>query len=306
MNVNNSLPIITPADIKSSTDFSGLAQLRNQAKSQSPEALKAIAQQFESLFLDMMMKSMREANLGSGLFDSDDSQFYQEMWDKQIALQMSKGKGFGIADMMMRQLMQQTGVTQPPAADAARPVADPASFVRNVLPLAQRAAERLGTQPLALVAQAALETGWGTKVPKRADGSSSNNLFGIKSGASWAGPQAVMRTLEYQNGALSEKRDAFRVYGSSAEGFSDYVELLTGNPRYQAVLVAGQDPARYAQALQDSGYATDPNYASKINAIYESEPMRAALAQLKEGAPVPTPDSGGSGREADPPLINRF
>ncbi len=294
--MNDTLPTITPADIKSSTDFSGLAALRNQAKSQSPGALKAVAQQFESLFLDMMMKSMREANLGSGLFDSDDSQFYQEMWDKQISLQMSKGKGFGIADMMMRQLMQQTGVAQPPGADATAPATDPVSFVRNVLPLAERAAAKLGTHPIALVAQAVLETGWGTRIPKQADGSSSNNLFGIKSGGGWAGPQAVSRTLEFQNGALTAKQDAFRAYGSSEEGFSDYVQLLTGNPRYQAVLAAGKDPVRFAQALQDSGYATDPNYASKIKAIYESEPMRAALAQLKDGTLVPTPDSGGLGR----------
>jgi flagellar protein FlgJ len=282
------LPTISPSDIKSTTDFDGLAALRNQAKSQSPEALKAVAQQFESLFLDMMMKSMRDANLGDGLFDSDESQFYQEMWDKQIAMQLAKGKGFGIADLMLRQL-QQTGAAQPAAGEGPKSAADPAHFVRSVLPLARSAAEKLGTAPLALVAQAALETGWGTRIPRGADGSSSHNLFGIKSGSAWAGPQASARTVEYQQGLVTQKTDSFRAYGSPEEGFADYVQLLTANPRYESVLAAGPDVSRYAQALQDSGYASDPRYASKIKEIYAGETMRAALAQLKEGVPEPTP-----------------
>ncbi len=290
--MKDSLPTITPADIKSSTDFTGLAALRNQAKSQSPEALKAVAQQFEALFLDMMMKSMREANLGSGLFDSDESQFYQEMWDKQIAMQLaqSKGnnKGFGIAEMMLRQL-QRSGAAQPASGAGPQSAPDPASFVRSVLPLAQRAAEKLGAEPLALVAQAALETAWGSKMPRHADGSSSFNLFGIKASPAWSGAEVRSATLEFQGGVPMQKMDAFRAYGSQEAGFVDYVELLTGNPRYQSVLAAGRDASQYAQALQDSGYATDPNYAMKIKAIYAGETMRSAVAQLKEGLTVPTP-----------------
>jgi flagellar protein FlgJ len=286
--VNDVLPTISPGDIKSYTDFNGLAALRNQAKDQSPAALKAVAQQFESLFLDMMMKSMRDASLGSGLFDSDESKFYQEMWDKQIAMQLAKGKGFGIADLMLRQ-MQRTAAAQSATTVPAKTPADPTSFVRSMLPLAERAAAKLGTEPLALVAQAALETGWGTKIPRRADGSSSFNLLGIKSGAGWSGPEVAMRTLEFQGGALAERNDSFRAYGSHDESFADYVQLLTSTPRYQSVLAAGPDASRYAQALQDSGYATDPNYAMKIKAIYSGETMRAAIAQLKEGAIGPTP-----------------
>ena len=290
--MNDVLPTITPSDIKSYTDFNGLAELRSQAKGQTPEALKAVAQQFESLFLDMMMKSMRDAHLGSGLFDSDESEFYQEMWDKQIAMQLAQrkdnSKGFGIADLMLRQLQQPAG-PQPVNAAASKVTVDPTSFVRSVLPHAQRAAAKLGTEPLALVAQAALETGWGTKIPRRADGSSSFNVLGIKSGAGWSGPEVTTRTLEFQGGALAEKNDSFRAYGSHAESFTDYVQLLTSSPRYQSVLAAGQDASRYAQALQDSGYATDPNYAVKIKAIYSGETMRAALAQLKEGTPGPIP-----------------
>jgi len=286
--VNDVLPTISPSDIKSYTDFNGLAELRSQAKGKTPEALKAVAQQFESLFLDMMMKSMRDAHLGSGLFDSDESEFYQEMWDKQIAMQLAKGKGLGIADLMLRQLQQSAG-PQPASAAASKVTVDPTSFVRSVLPHAQRAAAKLGTEPLALVAQAALETGWGTKIPRRADGSSSFNLLGIKSGTGWSGPAVTARTLEFQGGALAGKNDSFRAYGSHAESFADYVQLLTSAPRYQSVLAAGQDASRYAQALQDSGYATDPNYAMKIKAIYSGETMRAALAQLKEGAPEPIP-----------------
>lgn len=282
------LPTLTPTDVKSTTDFEGLAALRAQAQSQSPVALKAVAQQFEALFMDMMLKSMRDANLGSGLFDSEDSKFYQEMWDKQIAMQLAKGKGFGIADLMMRQL-QPAAPAQAASGAGPQAAADPTSFVRSVLPLAKRAALKLGTEPLALVAQAALETGWGARVPRRPDGSSSFNLFGIKSGSRWKGDEALSKTLEFQGGALQPTTESFRAYGSHDEGFADYVELLSQNPRYQSVLAAGPDAARYAQALQDSGYATDPNYAMKIKAIYTGETMRAALAQLKEGGPPPTP-----------------
>ena len=286
------LPTVSPSDIKSYTDFNGLAELRNQAKGQSPAALQAVAQQFEALFIDMMMKSMRDANLGSGLFDSDESQFYQEMWDRQIAMQLAQsrgtGKGFGIADLMLRQL-QHSAALQPPAGEGPKAAADPTSFVRSILPLAKRAAEKLGTEPLALVAQAALETGWGSRIPHGADGSPSFNLFGIKSGASWTGPEVTTKTVEFQGGALREQGDTFRAYRSHDEGFADYVQLLTHDPRYQSVLAAGPDASRYAQALQDSGYATDPNYALKIKAIYSGEAMRVALAQLKDGTPGPIP-----------------
>jgi len=282
------LPTITPADVKSTTDFDGLAALRNQAKSQSPEAIKAVAQQFEALFMDMMVKSMRDANLGSGLFDSDETEMYQQMWDQQIALQLAKNKGFGIAELMTRQL-QQTAAAQAASGDGPQAATDPTSFVRKLLPLAKQAAMRLGTEPLAIVAQAALETGWGTKIPRRADGSSSFNLFGIKSGSRWNGPEVAVKTLEFQGAALTPKTDNFRAYGSHAESLADYVDLLTTNPRFQGVLAAGSDGPRYAQALQDSGYATDPNYANKINAIYSGETLRAALAQLKEGGSTPTP-----------------
>ncbi len=286
--MNHTLPTLTPTDVKSTTDFDGLAALRNQAASQSPEALKAVAQQFEALFMDMMLKSMRDANLGEGLFDSEDSKFYQEMWDKQIAMQLAKNKGFGIADLMMRQL-QPAAPAQAAGGAGPQAAADPTSFVRSVLPLAKRAALKLGTEPLALVAQAALETGWGARVPRRPDGSSSFNLFGIKSGSQWKGDEAISKTLEFQGGALQPKTEGFRAYGSHDEGFADYVQLMSQNPRYQSVLAAGPDASRYAEALQSSGYATDPNYASKIKAIYSGETMRAAVAQLKEGAPAPTP-----------------
>jgi flagellar protein FlgJ len=266
------LPTITPADIKSTTDFDGLAALRIQAKSQSPEAIKAVAQQFEALFMDMMVKSMREANLGSGLFDSDETEMYQQMWDQQIALQLAKNKGFGIAELMMRQL-QQTQAPQAASGEGPKAAADPTNFVRTLLPLAKQAAKRLGTEPLAIVAQAALETGWGARIPRRGDGTSSFNLFGIKSGRSWNGPEVAARTLELQGGALAPKTESFRAYGSHAESLSDYVELLTRNPRFHG----------------DSGYATDPNYANKINAIYSGDTLRAALAQLKESTPAPTP-----------------
>lgn len=282
------LPTISPADVKSTTDFEGLAALRNQAKSQSPEAIKAVAQQFEALFMDMMVKSMRDANLGSGLFDSDETQMYEQMWDQQISLQLAKNKGFGIADMMQRQLERLNGV-QPAAGAGPTAAADPVGFVKSVLPLATQAAKKLGAEPLAIVAQAALETGWGTKVPQRADGISSHNFFGIKSTGGWSGDSVTTSTLEFQGGALKPQTADFRAYGSAADGMADYVQLLTANPRYQGVLAAGRDASKYADALQSAGYATDPNYASKIKAIYAGETLRAAVAQLKDASLGPIP-----------------
>lgn len=155
----------------------------------------------------------------------------------------------------------------------------PEGFVAKVWPHAQRAAEELGVDPRALVAQAALETGWGRRQIQRGDGASANNLFGIKA-TGWSGDRATVSTHEYRNGVRRSERADFRAYASPAESFADYVRLLKKSPRYAQALEAGRDVRGFAQGLQRAGYATDPSYADKITAISNGPTLGRALAKL--------------------------
>ena len=163
----------------------------------------------------------------------------------------------------------------------------PLSFLRELWPHAERAARALGVAPEALLAQAALETGWGRHVMRGADGASSHNLFGIKADPSWDGQLAHASTLEYKDGVAVKTRAAFRAYGSVAESFADYVAFLKANPRYQRALAAAQDPAAYVEELQRAGYATDPAYAAKLKRIMGSEDLAQVRDQLKGAGPRP-------------------
>lgn len=301
------------------TDFSGLAALRARAREDQEAALDQVARQFESLFLQMMLKSMRDASPGGGLLDSQQSEFYREMYDQQIALEMTRGEGIGLADVLKRQLAG--GVTQPrqglspqdylgipivvdlPATVDAAPASTqaqamsavgvsavldgtPDTFVAQLRPLAERAAGRLGLAPEALLAQAALETGWGRHVMRHADGSSSHNLFGIKADSRWQGERLQTSTLEYRDGVALNTRADFRAYASYARSFDDYVEFVQRNPRYREALRQAGDPAAYFDALQSAGYATDPAYADKIMQILDSGAMRRAVQHTTEDAPL--------------------
>jgi len=155
----------------------------------------------------------------------------------------------------------------------------PEGFVARVWPHAQRAAEELGVDPRALVAQAALETGWGRRLIQRSDGASANNLFGIKA-TGWSGERASVNTHEYRDGVRRTERAEFRAYASPAESFADYVRLLKKSPRYAQALEAGRDVRAFAQGLQRAGYATDPSYADKITAISNGPTLGRALAKL--------------------------
>ncbi len=287
------------------TDLSGLTRLRADARRNSPEALKATAQQFEALFVQMMLKSMREAGDelgGDALFGSDQEQLYRDMYDKQISLELSQGRGIGLADMLVRQLEDSiaraapaaTEMRQKPAAErrevaapgaapvneaspsaeagASAPAAatrfeSPDAFVRALWPHAQQAAAKLGVDPRALMAQAALETGWGKAVIQRPDGSSSHNLFNIKADHRWDGARVFKDTLEYRDGIAAKERAPFRAYESYAASFDDYVNFLQGNPRYRDALAQSADPVAFVRELQRAGYATDPAYARKIEDI---------------------------------------
>jgi flagellar protein FlgJ len=302
-----------PTNVSFYADPQGLASLRNEAKAQDPRALKEVAKQFESLFTQMLMKSMRESNKalsnGDSLFGSDQADFYQDMFDQQMAVHLSQGQGLGLADMLVRQLSQTAPARleaggrgseignsnaaassglQPPASRRQPVAMSREDFIRQMLPHAEKAARQLGVDPQALVAQAALETGWGKSMPCNVDGTCSYNMFGIKAGSSWSGATARVPTLEFEDGVAVRKVDSFRAYASPAESFADYARLIRNNPRYRDALNAGPDVSGFAAALQEGGYATDPDYARKITAVARELKALIGADQIKsaDGAPI--------------------
>ncbi len=268
-----------------------LEQLRAQARQSPDQALKAAAQQFESVFLNMMLKSMREATPQDGMFDSEQTRMFTGMLDQQLAQSMAS-RGVGLADIMVRQLRgQMTEDTGQKAENlplgldlslrAPRsPLLDPQplvsalpsahtgtvqeNFISRMLPFASQASQASGVPPQLMLGQAALESGWGRREIRMADGSNSFNLFGIKAGGSWNGKVADVMTTEYKDGIAHRQVEKFRAYPSYAEAFRDYATMISSNPRYAGVLQQGNDVAGLTQAMQKAGYATDPNYADKL------------------------------------------
>jgi flagellar protein FlgJ len=313
-------------------DFNGLAKLKNQARKESPEALKEVARQFEAIFLSNLLKGMREAKLADSVTDSDQSKFYNDMYDKQLAVHLSGRPGVGLADLIVKQLghddpsddnekpgmaiesylnrsagsqkviphnphavaRQATNkidgqviinaylhddsplneMTEIPLKNgSARPIQSAEDFVRQLYPYAERAARELGVEPKVMLAQAALETGWGRSLIKNSNGSNSFNLFNIKADKSWQGRQAQVPTLEFEQGIAKKVNAGFRSYTSFQESFQDYVAFIKNNPRYGDALKQVGNGERYLHELQRAGYATDPNYANKIMDIYHSNTM---------------------------------
>ncbi len=156
-----------------------------------------------------------------------------------------------------------------------------AEFVKSILPAARQAARQLGLEPLALVAQAALETGWGQRMFKAVDGRESFNLFGIKAQPEWQGDVAVVDTLEYRQGIARQEKAKFRVYDSLQAGLQDYVDFIRQQPRYQDAVAVSHDTANYFQQLQAAGYATDPNYAQKILQVMNGSVLKEVRNLLK-------------------------
>jgi len=262
------------------TDLNGLAALK--ADPTSPQAISAVASQVEALFLQMMLKSMRDASMGDEL-DGNEMGVYQDMFDKQVALTISQHQDLGIGAILKRQLTGKTapaapktasgGVSAPPQVLAKTP----AEFVDQVMPAIRRAATALGLNPLGLLAQAALETGWGQRMARNADGSPSLNMFGIKAGDEWTGARATADTVEFGNGVATQRRTAFRAYGSIEESVSDFANVLKKSPRYRDAIAAGGDVHAYIDRIGKSGYATDPEYANKLNQILNGGVLQAAL-----------------------------
>lgn len=325
-------------------DFGDFSRLRLSAKNNDPEALRAAAKQFESLFTQMMLKSARDAKVGDDLLGSEQGSFYQDMFDQRMAQHLSAGKGLGIAELLIRQL--QGAQVQPPtnSAFAAPANAPPATgmslskplvgipqtanendlkpqtetkvpvsatpvavgnvpsetprrnpltsllqkagdkyeeFTRSLMPYAEKAAAALGVPAKVIMAQAALETGWGRHQMRKADGSPSHNLFGIKADAGWNGDRLRKATHEYEAGQKQTQSAEFRSYDSLEAAFKDYVQFLKSNPRYTAALNGDGSGAHFAQGLQKAGYATDPSYAQKLLSIADGG--RLQLASAKSG-----------------------
>lgn len=287
--------MVKPLDTSSklALDTQSLEQLRAQAKHSPDQALKAAAQQFESVFLNMMLKSMREATPQDGMFESEQTKMFTGMLDQQLAQSMSS-RGVGLADIMVKQLSLNMGgqmpnvdslsksssaVFAPPPPLTAPPATTMSvlpsaysenaqqDFVNRMLPFARQAGQASGVPPQLMLGQAALESGWGKREIRMADGSNSFNLFGIKANAGWNGKVAEVMTTEYKNGVAYKQVEKFRAYSSYAEAFQDYAGLISNNPRYADVLQQGSDVAGMAQAIQKAGYATDPKYADKLVSI---------------------------------------
>lgn len=309
-----------PVAIPSVFDTNKLAGLKAAVAKNDPKALKAAAQQFEALFLQMVLKSMRDATPQDGLFGSDQSRMYESLLDQQLSQVMAARGGTGLAAMIEKQLTQgnipaeafEDGLPLTPAPkqfplsptapgmrldnqpqmqmplDSApnAPRGDvqlpnnAKDFVNRVAPQAAEASQATGIPASFLIAHAALETGWGRSEPRLADGRPSYNIFGIKAGRSWNGGVAEAATTEYVDGVAQRQVERFRAYGSYAEAFRDYASLLKSNPRYAGVL-GTQNPVTFAYGLQRAGYATDPQYAEKLTRIIGT---MAASAQVSTAA----------------------
>lgn len=413
---------MTPMDASYNyNDIAGLHNITKKSGEDEAGALKDIARQFESMFVKMMLKTMRDANAEfekGGLFDSHESKFYRQMFDDQLVLSMSQGKGIGLADTLYRQLSTQLDMgkedenkpdqwlpiresvnrTQSPftlnetaeesgaesqdkmaialdlmgmnkqksedgsSANASnvtsifgngpsKPLMDmntlaasqttgvnisteqvkaavalnqtavkdqsvqtqippklklvktetsaeinepttkphkitkqsgfesPQEFVETLWPVAQKVAKDMGVDPKAIMAQAALETGWGKHIIHQADGKNSHNLFGIKADHRWDGESARVSTLEYRNGVAKKEIAPFRSYESYEHSLKDYSQFIMTSSRYTHAVKNGESVKAYSEGLQNGGYATDPNYAKKIQRIAGGEVLNQAIAK---------------------------
>ena len=352
-------------------DLQSLQQIRSASKKDEQGALRQAAEQFEAIFFNMLLKSMRQANKAfeaEGLMNSQTTEFYRDMHDNQMATDLAQKGSLGLADILVQQLdptaaaknrqqaaalllpgeqnrelampqaqqfneqpemallqaqsaqqLVQAGVIQPGRRDASVltplleklqqqrekaaqsavqhtttpdlattqtspapwQVDSPVAFIKSLLPAARKAAGALGLDPLALIAQAALETGWGKRMIKTANGDNSFNLFGIKASRNWQGDTAVVDTLEYRQGVARKEQAKFRAYTSPEDSLRDYTEFIANSLRYQQAVAAAAEPAAYFSELQAAGYATDPNYAQKIMSVYRSTAFEQVRAELE-------------------------
>jgi len=309
-------------------DLQGLERLRQKTKTNDKETIREVANQFESMFAAMLIKSMRQANEAfetESPFNNQQTKFYTEMQDKQLALDISRHGTLGLADALVRQL-DPTSIKRPqaipenqllmPNADKSKDFSlkeevkvqefnkpdqlqasvknkqviseddptkaadfsSPSSFIQTLLPYAKKAAKALGISAEVIIAQSALETGWGQKIIKKPDQESSFNLFNIKAHQNWQGESVNKSSLEVEDGVGIHRKSNFRVYQNLQESFKDYIDFITNNQRYDQALQQSNNAERYIEELQQAGYATDPQYAEKVKTIMNSDSFKSVIA----------------------------
>lgn len=321
-------------------DLQGLDQLRQKAQGNSKDSIREVANQFESMFASMLIKSMRKTNEAfetESPFNNKQTKFYTDMQDNQLALDISRHGSLGLADALVRQL-DPSSVTTPKSVSTEQLImpgnnqqkmldlekesevvifnkpdhvgsngftekqnkenklsssvsleplkskkqpefTDKKSFIETLLPYAKKTAQALGISPVVLIAQSALETGWGKKIISNVDKQSSLNLFNIKAHNGWQGDKVAKNSLEVEDGIGIKRRSNFRSYNSLAESFEDYGNFISTNKRYQQALFQGDDEHRYIEELQEAGYATDPKYAEKIKDIMQDSAFKEVLGE---------------------------
>lgn len=322
----NSANAATDLTQRFALDVQGFGKLSAQAKASPQAGMKMAAQQFDAVFTQMMLKSMREATPQDGPFDSHDSATFTSMMDQQLSQQLSQ-KGIGVADAMLKQMMRNQGLqvggasgasgglsggmaalggsggdegqtaalnalakaygnaqangqlamgkgysansalTPPLRGDGTSHKVD--AFVNKLAGPAQAASAATGIPARFIIGQAALESGWGKSEIKKADGSTSHNVFGIKATKEWTGKTVSTVTTEYVNGKPQRTVEKFRAYDSYQDAMTDYASLLKGNPRYAQVINSAHDVNGFANGMQRAGYATDPHYAKKLMSIMQ-------------------------------------
>ncbi|HOY23716.1 MAG TPA: flagellar assembly peptidoglycan hydrolase FlgJ [Cellvibrio sp.] len=299
-------------------DQNSLNSVKSMGRKNDPEALREISKKFEAIFVQQMLKSMRDANAVFGednVFSSKETEFHQEMMDQQMVLNLTSGEGIGLAKTMFQQMQQLYGhpVEAGTKSDAIKtlernfrvaPRIKPLEsalnetsllegsvragkksavaqtqeeFLTKMKPHAEKAAAELNVGTDVLLAQAALETGWGKHLIHDTQGNNSFNIFNIKA-TGWQGKSVNVNTLENRQGVTQQERASFRQYDDYAQSFADYVALIKNNTRYKDALAAGGNSPAYADALQKAGYATDPKYADKIKSLLNSDSIRTAVA----------------------------
>ena len=271
------------ADASLAIDARSLATLKARAATDPKGAVREAAKQFESLFMNELMKSMRASTMQSGMLDSTGGQVSTEMLDSQFATQLS-GRPGGLSDAIMKQLERQMGMspgpipatgsannTPAPLTARPEPVRVPqtgaSGFVQQHSAAAREAEASTGIPAAFMVAQAAHETGWGRKEIRHGDGSPAHNLFGIKAGAGWKGATTEVATTEFVDGEARRVVAKFRAYASYEDSFRDFAKLMKDSPRYSQVLASAGSAQDFAQGLQKAGYATDPAYADKLGRV---------------------------------------
>lgn len=267
-------------------DARSLESLKTAAAKDPKAAVREAAKQFESLFMQQLLKTMRESAQSSGMLDNEATKLGSEMLDTQWAGKLSGLPG-GLSDMIAKQLERQMGMSPGPIpknesanrtpvnpfkpnAEVKLPQQAAAGFVQQHQAAAASAEQATGIPASFMIAQAAHETGWGRKEIRHSDGTPAYNLFGIKAGSNWNGPTADVVTTEYVNGQPRKMVQKFRAYSSYAESFADYAQLMKNNPRYEQVLAARNNAHGFAQGLQKAGYATDPAYAQKLARVIDT------------------------------------